>query len=52
MSNQDKNPDPQTEANADEATDNVIPEEAVSENEDAAQAAEIYKWNNLRRASQ
>ena len=41
MSNQDKNPDPQTEANADEATDNVIPEEVVSENKDAAQATEI-----------
>ena len=41
MSDQDKNQDPPAETNADEATDNVIPEEAVSENEDAAQAAEI-----------
>ena len=41
MSDQDKNEDPPAEANADEATDNVIPEEAVSENEDAAQATEI-----------
>ena len=41
MSDQDKNQDAPAKANADEATDNVIPEEAVSENEDAAQATEI-----------
>ena len=41
MSDQDKNQAPPAEANADEATDNVIPEEGVSENEDAAQATEI-----------
>ena len=41
MSDQDKNEDPPAETNADEATDNVIPEEAVLENEDAAQASEI-----------
>lgn len=41
MSDQDKNQDSPAKANADEATDNVIPEEAVSENEDAAQATEI-----------
>tara|TARA_Y100001935_G_scaffold170581_1_gene140750 strand:+ start:718 stop:1362 length:645 start_codon:yes stop_codon:yes gene_type:complete len=41
VSDQDKNQDAPAKANADEATDNVIPEEAVSENEDAAQATEI-----------
>ena len=41
MSDQDKNQDSPAKANADEVTDNVIPEEAVSENEDAAQATEI-----------
>ena len=40
MSDQDKNEDP-GETNADEATDNVIPVEAVSENEDARKRRNI-----------